>query len=82
MTPQPKITPKPKPIPVKVSPKKKEVVSPPVNQQAPIRKREKCTFSKVIEIVKGDIKHLFRIDDKTKEDEMKYREFMERFGKS
>jgi len=50
-------------------------------QDRPQPERGKGLIQKIMEIVSNDIRHLLGKDDKSKEDKMRYEEFMERFGK-
>jgi len=45
------------------------------------QKRTKTIFGRMFNIVIEDVRSIFHADKKTKEDRMKYEEFMERFGK-
>ena len=46
-----------------------------------VQKRTKSIFGKMAYIIIEDVKSIFHVDDKTKEEKMKYEAFMERFGK-
>ena len=55
--------------------------SPAPQPQAPPRKREDSFISRACKIVIEDIKAKFGVDAKSRENRMRYEEFMERFGK-